>query len=82
LPYISEALVVQRQDKLVGLVYPEWERAEKEGLPEEELLYIMKKNMETLNQQMPNYCRLNEIQLQKEPFEKTPKQSIRRFLYQ
>jgi len=82
MPYVAEVLVVQRQDKLVGLVYPEWERAEKEGLPEEELQLIMKNNMDILNQQMPGYSKVFEIQLQKEPFEKTPKQNIRRFLYQ
>ena len=80
--YVSETLVVQRQEKLVGLVYPEWERAEQEGLLEEELQFIMKKNLERLNQQMPNYSKLSEIQLQKKPFEKTPKQNIRRFVYQ
>ena len=79
---MAESLVVQKQDKLVGLVYPNREQAEKEGLSEEQLLDLMKKNLETLNQRIPSYSRLNEIRLQKEPFEKTPKQSIKRYLYQ
>ena len=82
LSYVSESLVIQKQDKLIGLVYPEWERAEKDGLSEDELQNIMINNLDTLNRQMPNYSRLSEIRLRKEPFEKTPKQSIKRFLYQ
>ena len=82
MPYVAEALVVQKQDKLVGLVYPNVEQVEKEGLSEEDLQKIMKNNLETLNQIIPNYSRLNEIRLQKEAFEKTPKLSIKRYLYQ
>jgi len=78
LPYVVESVVIQKQDKLIGLVYPEWE---KNNLSEEELQNIMINNLDVLNQQMPNYSRLYEIRLQKEPFEKTPKQSIKRFLY-
>jgi long-chain acyl-CoA synthetase len=82
LPYVSESLVVQKQDKLIGLVYPEWEQAEKNGLSEQELQKIMKNHLETFNQQIAQYSRLSEIRLQKKCFEKTPKQSIKRFLYQ
>jgi long-chain acyl-CoA synthetase len=81
-PYVSESLVVQKQDKLIGLVYPEWERAEKEDISEQELQNLMNQQLETVNQQLPNYSKLSEIRLQKENFEKTPKQSIKRFLYQ
>jgi len=79
LPYVLESVVIQKQDKLIGLVYPDWE---KNDLSEEELQNIMINNLDTLNQQMPNYSRLSEIRLRKEAFEKTPKQSIKRFLYQ
>ena len=79
LSYVVESVVIQKQDKLIGLVYPDWE---KNNLSEEELQNIMTNNLDTLNQQMPNYSRLAEIRLQKEAFEKTPKQSIKRFLYQ
>ena len=80
--YISESLVIQKQDKLIGLVYPDLDLAEKEGLTEQDLQLIMSTHLETLNQRLPNYCKLNEIQLRKEGFEKTPKQSIKRYLYQ
>jgi len=82
LPYVSESLVVQKQDKLVGLVYPNKEQIEKEGLSEEQLQEIMKQNLETLNQRIPNYSRLNEIRIQQDTFIKTPKLSIKRYLYQ
>jgi long-chain acyl-CoA synthetase len=73
LPYVVESVVVQKQDKIIGLVYPDWERAEKEGLSEQALQSIMNENLKTLNQQLPNYSTLSEIRLQKENFEKTPK---------
>ena len=82
LSYILESLVIQKQDKLIGLVYPDWDLVRKEGLSEQDLQLIMSTHLETLNQRIPNYCRLNEIQLRKEAFEKTPKQSIKRYLYQ
>ena len=82
LPYIAESLVVQRQDKLVGLVVPNQDQATKEGLSDEQLQDIMKNNLATLNQRIPNYCKLNEIRIQTEAFIKTPKLSIKRFLYQ
>ena len=80
--HISESLVIQKQDKLIGLVYPDWDLAEKESLTEQDLQLIMSAHLETLNRQIPNYCKLNEIILRKEAFEKTPKQSIKRYLYQ
>ena len=82
LPYVAESLVVQRQDKLVGLVVPNQEQVEKEGLSEEQLQDMMKRNLATLNQRIPNYSKLNEIRIQQETFVKTPKLSIKRYLYQ
>ena len=82
LPYVSESLVIQKQDKLIGLVYPEWERVESEGLSEEALQLIMKENLNAINQQMPHYSKLAKIRLQIEAFVKTPKLSIKRYLYQ
>ena len=82
MPYVAESLVIQKQDKLIGLVYPDREQTQKEGLSEHDIVNIMKNNLETLNQRIPNYCKLSEIRLQQEVFEKTPKMSIKRFLYQ
>jgi long-chain acyl-CoA synthetase len=82
MPYVSESLVVQKQDKLIGLVYPEWERVENEGLTQAELQQIMNSNLITLNQNMPHYSKIAKILLQIEAFVKTPKLSIKRYLYQ
>jgi long-chain acyl-CoA synthetase len=77
---ISESLVVQWDNKLVALVYPD--KDEVMDFSEEELKAIMDQNRKELNQRLPNYSRIAEIQLQKEEFAKTPKKSIKRYLYQ
>jgi long-chain acyl-CoA synthetase len=82
LPYVAESLLIQKQEKLIGLVVPDKDRAEKEGLSNEEMQKIIKGHLITLNQRIPLYCQLSEIRLQDESFEKTPKLSIKRFLYQ
>jgi long-chain acyl-CoA synthetase len=80
MPMISESLVVQWDNKLVALVYPD--KDEVMDFSEEELKAIMDQNRKELNQRLPNYSRIAEIQLQKEEFAKTPKKSIKRYLYQ
>jgi long-chain acyl-CoA synthetase len=80
--YVAESLVVQRQERLIGLVYPDKDRATKDGVSEEELQKIVKGHTEAINQRLPLYSQLSEIKLQSEGFEKTPKLSIKRFLYQ
>ena len=88
LPYVSESLVVSREDKesskymLVALVYPNWDLANKEGISREGLQNIMNSNLAKLNSTIPYYSKVAEIRLRDEPFAKTPKLSIRRFLYQ
>jgi long-chain acyl-CoA synthetase len=88
MPYVSESLIISREDKekhkhiLIALVYPTWEQAKKEGLTEESLQKIMNENLSTLNKQIPNYSKITEVQLCEQEFKKTPKLSIRRFLYQ
>jgi len=88
MPYVAESLIVSREDAvthkylLVAMVYPANERAQKEGLTKDDLQKIMNDNLATLNKQIPYYCKVSEIRLREHPFEKTPKLSIRRFLYQ
>ena len=82
LPYVADSLIIQKGEKLVGLVYPNLELAEQEGLSEQTIESIMKDNLVALNQKMPNYSKISDIVVRKEPFEKTPKQSIKRYLYQ
>ena len=78
---ISESIVIQRDNKLVGLVHPDYEGAHDLGFSDEDLLNIMEQNRRELNLQMPAYCNLSAVELYKEEFEKTPKKSIKRYLY-
>ena len=79
---VNESLVVQKGDKLVGLVYPEMEEVASLDLSPEELEAIMEQNRHELNTILPTYCKLSAIKLHDTEFEKTPKRSIKRYLYQ
>lgn len=78
---VSECLVVQREDKLVGLVYPDQEQVKKLRLSETDIESIMEQNRKEINPNLPSYAQLFSIKVMKEEFEKTPKKSIKRFLY-
>jgi long-chain acyl-CoA synthetase len=77
---VSESLIVQRGDKLVALVYPD--KDELMNFSEEELEHIMEQNRQELNNTLPVYSRISAVELQAEEFAKTPKKSIKRYLYQ
>lgn len=81
LPLVAESVVVDRDGKIVALVHPDYEAGQKLGLTDEEIEKKVEENLPELNRQLPAYSRVNRIEIQKEPFEKTPKHSIRRFLY-
>ncbi|MBI4978218.1 MAG: AMP-binding protein [Spirochaetes bacterium] len=81
LPYVQESLVVERDKKLVALVYPDIERADAEGLSEHDLEKKMQENLSLLAKKLPSYITVSRIELYPEEFEKTPKKSIKRFLY-
>lgn len=78
---VSESVVIQEGDKLVGLVYPDLDTAKQIGFSEPDLNTIMEQNRKQLNADLPAYCHLSEIRLHDSEFEKTPKRSIKRFLY-
>ena len=78
---VSECIVVQRDQKLVALVYPEIEEADKLGFNSDDLNNIMKENLKQLNLQLPAYCKINSFEIVDEEFAKTPKKSIKRYLY-
>lgn len=79
---VNENLVVQKGDKLVGLVFPDQDEVASLDLSTEELEGIMEQNRRDLNALLPSYCHLSAIKLHDSEFEKTPKKSIKRFLYQ
>jgi long-chain acyl-CoA synthetase len=79
MPMVSECIVVQRDQKLVALVYPDQD--EMMNFSAEDLQGIMEQNRQELNLRLPAYSRLAQIQLHEEEFQKTPKKSIKRYLY-
>ncbi|MDR0542491.1 MAG: AMP-binding protein [Dysgonamonadaceae bacterium] len=82
LSYVMECLVVERKNRLVALVYPDRDAAQTAGLSEDDLKKIMHQNKETLNGMVAAYEKISEIQMVDAEFEKTPKKSIKRYLYQ
>ena len=82
MPLVCESVVIQSGEQLVGLVFPDMDEAKSLGLNREDVEGVMKQNLADLNAVVPSYCKLHSIELQDEEFEKTPKKSIKRFLYQ
>jgi len=80
LPYIGDSLIVDRKGKLIALVYPDYETAKQDNVSPDDLRKIMDTNLTTLNKMVASYEKVAEIQLTNE-FEKTPKKSIKRYLY-
>ena len=78
---IAESLIVQREDKLVALVYPDMEETKAMGFSREDLENIMEQNRQDLNTQLPVYSKIQSFELQEREFQKTPKKSIKRYLY-
>lgn len=81
MPLVTESIVVQRGEKLVGLVYPDFEESGNMGISMPDLKNIMEQNRKDINEVLPAYAKLSEIELHETEFEKTPKKSIKRFLY-
>jgi len=82
LPYVAECIVVQRNNKIVALVHPDYNEALANHLSHDDLDAIMKENRAALNEQLPKYSQVADFQIFAEEFEKTPKRSIKRYLYQ
>jgi len=80
MPMVSECLIVQENEKLVALVYPD--KDEVNGFGQEELAAVMEQNRQNLNAMLPNFSRISRIELRDSEFQKTPKKSIKRYLYQ
>lgn len=82
LPYIAESLVVERDGKLVALVYPDYDQLKKDKVTDEHLRKIMDDNRKLANTMLPAYSQVARLKIQETEFEKTPKRSIKRYLYQ
>ena len=80
-PYVAESLIVAREDKLIALIHPDLELMDSENISSSEVSSIMKQNLEELNVELPAYSKISSFQLFQDEFEKTPKHSIKRYLY-
>lgn len=83
LPYVAECIVIQQKDnKLAALIYPDFEAAYAQGMSNADIEKQMEENRITLNTALPSYSQISVVRIYPEEFEKTPKKSIKRFLYQ
>ena len=81
-PFVAESLVVDRAGALVALVYPDTDRVAAEGKTADDVMEVMESNRVNINKTLPVYSQISRFVIQEEEFEKTPKKSIKRFLYQ
>ena len=81
MPMVSECIIVQRGDKLAALVYPDMDEAKNMGFTQGDLESVMEQNRQLLNEQLPVYSKIQDFELQEKEFMKTPKKSIKRYLY-
>lgn len=82
MPLVNESIILQKGDKLIGLVHPDTEEVNSLGFSQEEIESIMEQNRVELNDTLPPFCKLSSIQIYDKEFAKTPKKSIKRYLYQ
>ena len=80
-PYVQESVVVDRASKLVALVYLDQEALRKDGLDQETIADLPERIRINSDKQLPNYSQITKVEIVDQPFEKTPKMSIKRFLY-
>ena len=81
-PYVVDSLVIEDDGGLTALIYPDFQQGEKEGMSQEAMVKYMEGTLAELNTILPNYARLKKIEVMSEDFERTPKKSIKRYLYQ
>ena len=82
MPYVVESLVIEDDFKLVALVYPDFEQAQEDGLDREQLQAKLKEGVQLANLELDQYCKVHDVEIVDQEFEKTPKRSIKRYLYQ
>jgi len=79
--YIAESLVIQEDNKLIGLIYPDFDMMKRDNLTEDQLPAILEKIRKDVNERIPEYMVVHKYRVHPEEFAKTPKRSIKRFLY-
>ena len=81
-PYVLESLVIEDNGGLTALIYPDFDLAAKEGMDQRTFIKFIEDTLPEVNKELPNYARLKKIEVMSEAFERTPKKSIKRYLYQ
>jgi long-chain acyl-CoA synthetase len=79
--YVSESLVLMEDNKLIGLIFPDFEMLKKNNIPEEKLPEMLEEIRKAANEKIPEFMQVSKFRVHSEEFAKTPKRSIRRFLY-
>ena len=83
MPYVVESLVIEDDGKMIALIYPDIEGASRDGLTTAAQIEAkMNENIAIVNEEMPNYSKISGVKIMPEEFEKTPKRSIKRYIYQ
>ena len=82
LQYVVESIVIEDKGKLIALIYPDFDAAKADGLEGDGLYNALKASVMQANKSLPSYARVADVRIQQQEFEKTPKHSIKRFLYQ
>ena len=81
-PYVVDSLVVEDDGGLTALIYPDFQQGAKDGMSQDKFIKYIEATLPELNKELPNYARLKKIEVMSEDFERTPKKSIKRYLYQ
>lgn len=81
-PYVVDSLVVEDNGGLTALIYPDFAQGAKDGMDQDAFIRYMEDTLPELNKELPNYAKLKKIEIMSEDFERTPKKSIKRYLYQ
>lgn len=79
--YITESLVISEDNKLIGLIFPDYEMMKRDNISEEQLIPILEVTRKEINERLPEFMVVNKFRIHPEEFVKTPKRSIKRFLY-
>ena len=81
-PYVIDSLVVEDNGGLTALIYPDFQQGARDGMNQDAFVKYMEGTLVELNKELPNYAKLKKIEVMSEDFERTPKKSIKRYLYQ
>ena len=81
-PYVIDSLVVEDDGGLTALIYPDFQQGVRDGMDQNAFIRYMEGTLSSLNKELPNYAKLKKIKVMSEDFERTPKKSIKRYLYQ